>query len=106
MPSYFIFRVLTAFQGTSFLVVGSSAVGDIYEPRTRATALVWVLSGSMVGPALGPFLGVCYPKLLGTIPVANWKIGCCCYIRAMESHLLAIERYERIRLPVDFRVLP
>lgn len=57
LPSYFVFRVLTAFQGTSFLVVGSSAVGDIYEPRTRATALVWVLSGSMVGPALGPFLG-------------------------------------------------
>lgn len=60
LPAYFVFRVLTAFQGTSFLVVGSSAVGDIYEPRKRATALVWVLSGSMVGPAIGPFLGVCH----------------------------------------------
>lgn len=60
LSSYFVFRVLTAFQGTSFLVVGSSIVGDIYEPRTRASALVWVLSGSMVGPALGPFLGVCF----------------------------------------------
>ncbi|BCR85714.1 putative MFS transporter [Aspergillus chevalieri] len=57
LAAYFVFRVLTAFQGTSFLVVGSSAVGDIFEQRKRATALVWVLSGSMVGPAIGPFLG-------------------------------------------------
>lgn len=58
LAAYFIFRVLTALQGTSFLVVGSSAIGDIYEPRARATALAWFLSGSMTGPALGPFLGV------------------------------------------------
>ncbi|GIJ87788.1 hypothetical protein Asppvi_006701 [Aspergillus pseudoviridinutans] len=57
LPAYCIFRVLTALQGTSFLVVGSSAIGDIYEPRARATALAWFLSGSMTGPALGPFLG-------------------------------------------------
>lgn len=57
LAAYFIFRVLTALQGTSFLVVGSSAIGDIYEPRARATALAWFLSGSMTGPALGPFLG-------------------------------------------------
>jgi len=58
LPSYYIFRVLTAFQGTSFLVVGSSALGDIYEPRARATALGWFLSGTLIGPAFGPFLGV------------------------------------------------
>ncbi|KAA8646284.1 hypothetical protein EYZ11_007710 [Aspergillus tanneri] len=57
LPAYFIFRIVTAFQGMAFLVVGSSAVGDIYEPRTRATALGWVVSGSLIGPALGPFLG-------------------------------------------------
>ncbi|KAH8426920.1 putative MFS transporter [Aspergillus melleus] len=57
LTAYFILRVLTAFQGTSFLVVGSSAVGDIYEPKTRATALGWVTSGSLIGPAVGPFLG-------------------------------------------------
>ncbi|KAJ6011381.1 hypothetical protein N7451_002793 [Penicillium sp. IBT 35674x] len=57
LPAYFIFRVLTAFQGTSFLVVGSSAIGDIYEPRARATALGWFLSGTLIGPAFGPFIG-------------------------------------------------
>jgi hypothetical protein len=66
LPAYFIFRVLTALQGTSFLVVGSSAVGDIYEPRARATALAWFLSGSMTGPALGPFLGVRFYLLMRT----------------------------------------
>ncbi|KAE8348844.1 major facilitator superfamily domain-containing protein [Aspergillus coremiiformis] len=57
LAAYFFFRVLTAFQGTSFLVVGSSAIGDVYEPRSRASAMVWLLSGSMTGPAAGPFLG-------------------------------------------------
>ncbi|GES58554.1 MFS transporter [Aspergillus terreus] len=57
LSTYFVFRALTAFQGTSFLVVGSSAIGDIYAPDARATALGWILSGSMVGPAFGPFLG-------------------------------------------------
>ncbi|KAE8146557.1 major facilitator superfamily domain-containing protein [Aspergillus avenaceus] len=57
LPTYFIFRFFTAFQGTSFLVVGSSAIGDVYEPRSRASAMVWLLSGSMTGPAVGPFLG-------------------------------------------------
>ncbi|BDD56922.1 hypothetical protein MPDQ_006381 [Monascus purpureus] len=57
IAAYFIFRVLTAFQGTSFLVVGSSAIGDIHEPRKRATALGWFLSGTLIGPALGPFIG-------------------------------------------------
>ncbi|KAJ5728252.1 hypothetical protein N7493_004582 [Penicillium malachiteum] len=57
LPAYFIFRILTAFQGTSFLVVGSSAIGDVYEPRARATALGWFLSGTLIGPAFGPFLG-------------------------------------------------
>ena len=58
LAAYFIFRALTGFQGTSFLVVGSSAIGDIYEPRARATALSWFLSGTLVGPAFGPFIGV------------------------------------------------
>ncbi|KAJ6167076.1 hypothetical protein N7470_002523 [Penicillium chermesinum] len=57
LPAYFIFRALSGFQGTSFLVTGSSAIGDIYEPRARATALGWFLSGTLVGPAFGPFIG-------------------------------------------------
>jgi MFS family permease len=50
---------LTAFPGTSFLVVGSAAIGDIYQPTARATALSWFLSGTLIGPAFGPFIGVC-----------------------------------------------
>ncbi|PYI33041.1 putative MFS transporter [Aspergillus indologenus CBS 114.80] len=57
LVSYFIFRGCAALQGTSFLVIGNAIVGDIYEPTTRASALGWVLSGSLTGPALGPFLG-------------------------------------------------
>jgi MFS family permease len=64
LAAYFIFRALTAFQGTSFLVVGSASISDIYTPTERATALAWFLSGTLIGPALGPFLGVChFPSL-------------------------------------------
>jgi MFS family permease len=48
---------LTAFQGTSFLIVGASCIGDIYKPVERGTALGWFLSGTLIGPALGPFVG-------------------------------------------------
>ena len=51
LASYFIFRMLTAYQGTSFLIVGTSCLGDIYTPTARATALGWFLSGTLIGPA-------------------------------------------------------
>lgn len=54
LASYFIFRMLTAFQGTSFLIVGASVIGDIYRPVERGTAYGWFLSGTLIGPALGP----------------------------------------------------
>ncbi|KAF2462437.1 major facilitator superfamily domain-containing protein [Lineolata rhizophorae] len=57
LAAFFIFRMLTAFQGTSFLIVGSSCIGDIYKPTERGTALSWFLSGTLIGPAFGPFLG-------------------------------------------------
>ncbi|KAK5064983.1 hypothetical protein LTR84_000818 [Exophiala bonariae] len=57
LASYFIFRMLTAYQGTSFLIVGTSCLGDIYTPTERATALGWFLSGTLIGPAFGPFIG-------------------------------------------------
>jgi Major Facilitator Superfamily len=57
LVSYFIFRIFTAFQGTSFLIVGTSCLGDIYTPTKRATALGLFLSGALVGPAFGPFVG-------------------------------------------------
>lgn len=57
LASFFVFRVLTAFQGTSFLIVGTSCIGDIYTPTTRGTALSWFLSGALIGPCLAPLLG-------------------------------------------------
>lgn len=57
LASFFVFRILTAFQGTGFLIVGSAAVGDIYKPTERATALSWFLCGALIGPAIGPFIG-------------------------------------------------
>lgn len=49
--------MLTALQGTSFFVIGSSVIGDIYRPVERSTALSWFLCGLFIGPSLGPFIG-------------------------------------------------
>ncbi len=57
LAAYTVFRLLTAFEGTAFILVGSAAVSDIYRPTERATAMGWFLSGTLVGPAFGPFLG-------------------------------------------------
>jgi MFS family permease len=57
LVSYFIFRILTAFEGTAFLTIGASCIGDIYRPSERATAMGWFLSGTLIGPAFGPFVG-------------------------------------------------
>ncbi|KAK2625084.1 hypothetical protein QTJ16_005453 [Diplocarpon rosae] len=57
LAAYFVFRILTAFEGTSFLIVGASCIGDIYRPTERATAMGWFLSGTLIGPAFGPFIG-------------------------------------------------
>ncbi|KAF7298338.1 Major facilitator superfamily transporter protein [Mycena kentingensis (nom. inval.)] len=56
LAAFFVFRALTAFQGTAFLIVGASCLGDIYRPTERATALGWFMSGTLIGPALGPFI--------------------------------------------------
>ncbi|KAL5121463.1 hypothetical protein ACEQ8H_000535 [Pleosporales sp. CAS-2024a] len=57
LASFFVCRILTAFQGTAFLIIGSAVIGDIYKPTERATALGWFLSGTLAGPALGPLIG-------------------------------------------------
>ncbi len=57
LASFFVFRMLTAFQGTCFLIVGATVIGDIYRPVERGTAYGWFLSGTLIGPALGPFIG-------------------------------------------------
>lgn len=57
LAAFFIFRLLTAFEGTAFLLVGSACLQDIYRPTERATAMGWFLSGTLIGPAIGPFVG-------------------------------------------------
>ncbi|KAL1896416.1 hypothetical protein Cpir12675_002820 [Ceratocystis pirilliformis] len=57
LGAFFFFRIATAFGGTAFIIVGSACIGDIYRPTDRATALGWLLSGNLIGPALGPFMG-------------------------------------------------
>lgn len=54
LASYFVMRMLTAFAGTSFLIVGAAVVGDVYRPVERGTAYGWFLSGTLIGPAMGP----------------------------------------------------
>ncbi|KAH8820893.1 major facilitator superfamily domain-containing protein [Xylogone sp. PMI_703] len=57
LAAFFVFRMLTAFEGTSFLNIGASCIGDIYRPTERGTAMGWFFSGTLIGPAFGPFLG-------------------------------------------------
>ncbi|CAI0643515.1 unnamed protein product [Colletotrichum noveboracense] len=57
VAAFFVFRMLTSFAGTSFLVTGPAVIGDMYHPTTRATAMGWFLSGTLIGPTIGPVLG-------------------------------------------------
>ncbi|KAH7326289.1 major facilitator superfamily domain-containing protein [Stachybotrys elegans] len=57
LASFFVFRALSAFEGTAFILIGSTCIGDIYRPTERGTAIGWFMSGTLIGPALGPFLG-------------------------------------------------
>ena len=43
--------MLTAFQGTCFLIVGATVIGDIYRPVERGTAYGFFLSGTLVSCA-------------------------------------------------------
>lgn len=57
LASYFIFRMLTAFQGTCFYICGAAVIADIYRPVERGTCYGYFLSGILIGPALGPLIG-------------------------------------------------
>lgn len=54
---FVVFRCVNCLGGTSFFSMGASIVSDLYAPTERATAMSWVLSGSQIGPALGPVIG-------------------------------------------------
>ena len=56
LACYFVMRLLTAFQGTAFLIIGGTVIGDIYRPIERGTAYGFFLSGTLISPALGPFI--------------------------------------------------
>ncbi|KHN96378.1 Major facilitator superfamily domain, general substrate transporter [Metarhizium album ARSEF 1941] len=57
LVSFFAFRALSAFEGTAFILLGSACLADIYHPTERGTAMGWFLSGTLIGPAMGPFIG-------------------------------------------------
>ncbi|KAK8113174.1 MFS-type transporter ppsE [Apiospora sp. TS-2023a] len=57
LAAFFAFRMLSGFGGTGLLVMGSGCIGDLYKPTERGTALGWFMSGTLIGPALGPLLG-------------------------------------------------
>lgn len=57
LAAFFIFRMLTAFFATAFLVIGPAIISDLFHPTARATALSWFYTGALVGPTIGPLIG-------------------------------------------------
>lgn len=57
IAAFFVFRMLTAFSATAFLVIGPAVIGDLFHPTERATALSWFYTGALVGPTIGPLIG-------------------------------------------------
>ncbi|KAK6454670.1 A Q resistance [Scheffersomyces xylosifermentans] len=57
LAMFYIFRCLTALFGSSFFSVGAHIIGDLFVPVERATYMTWILSGAMVGTAIGPVGG-------------------------------------------------
>ncbi|KAI0016000.1 major facilitator superfamily domain-containing protein [Xylariomycetidae sp. FL0641] len=57
LAAFFVFRILTAIEGTSFLLLGAAVISDIFRPTERGTATGWFMSGTLIGPAFGPFVG-------------------------------------------------
>ncbi|KAF4898972.1 Dityrosine transporter 1 [Colletotrichum fructicola] len=57
LAAFFVFRLLSAFTGTAYLVLGSSCISDIHKPTERGTALAWFLNGTLIGQSFGPFIG-------------------------------------------------
>ncbi|KIL96166.1 hypothetical protein FAVG1_00908 [Fusarium avenaceum] len=57
LASFIFFRATSAFGGTAFILIGPACIGDIYRPTERGAAMGWFLTGTLIGPAFGPFLG-------------------------------------------------
>ncbi|KAH6894585.1 putative MFS transporter [Thelonectria olida] len=88
LGAFFVFRMLTAFQGTAYLVVGSVVIGDIYPPTERGRALSWFMTGILVGPTIAPFVGGV------VIAFTSWRVifwiltGLCVVATALVTFLL------------------
>lgn len=57
LAMFFVFRALSAMSGTPVFSIGSTILGDIYQPTERGNAMGLSLLGSQLGPAFGPVLG-------------------------------------------------
>lgn len=68
LPSYFIFRFLTAPQVTASQVIATVAIGDIYPAITRGRALGWLMVSTTLAPGIAPLLG----GLIVTY--ASWRV--------------------------------
>lgn len=68
LAMFFVFRALTALFGTPFFSVGATIIGDIYKPEERGNGNSWTMSGSQLGPAIGPVIGgIC-------VTYTNWRV--------------------------------
>lgn len=68
LPAFMAFHMLTAFQGTAYLVAGSVVIGDLYPPQERGRALSWMMSGLLLGIILAPLMGG------AIITVTSWRV--------------------------------
>ncbi|KAF0643562.1 hypothetical protein FPSE5266_03091 [Fusarium pseudograminearum] len=65
LASFIVFRAASAFGGTAFILIGPACIGDIYRPTERGAAMGWFLTGTLVGPAFGPFTALAAAGFLG-----------------------------------------
>ncbi|KAL4883197.1 major facilitator superfamily domain-containing protein [Aspergillus karnatakaensis] len=92
LAAFFAFRLLTALFGTAFFVVGSAAIGDIYTPTERATALgnLWIVglsSSSLMFNMYSLLTPIRYSELLFLAPGIGYLIGTCHYIQERDRRV-------------------
>ncbi|KAL3490189.1 major facilitator superfamily domain-containing protein [Aspergillus germanicus] len=57
LAGFTVTRVLGGLSGTMFMIIGHEVVSDICSSGVQGTAIGVFLSGSVIGPALGPCIG-------------------------------------------------
>ncbi|CAK3937891.1 synaptic vesicle transporter [Lecanosticta acicola] len=56
LEAFVVFRILSGFQGTFFHVTGQAILAEYFPPTRRGTATGFFLSGTVLGPPLGPLV--------------------------------------------------